>query len=150
MDTLIFTKTSDGITVRDGKRNVTFHIKEELKKLGARWNQGVWLFRGVQEISIVKDLMGPCEVALVGAENAKEAERLAEKAQREWLKTPEGRAAIEVAKKKRVTSLFKAGCSWICCAECTIMDEKRHHTSCDIHAEDGNTFRVNGNIYTGN
>ena len=149
MDTLIYTKTFDGITVRDGKCSVTFHIKAELKMLGAKWIQGAWTFRGFQEIPMVKRLMGPCEAAYVRAMNAKEAERLAEKAQRAWLKTPEGRAATAAAEKKRVAALFATGCSWICCAECTIIDERRRHTACDIHAVDGNSFRVNGNLYTG-
>jgi hypothetical protein len=149
MDTLIYTKTNDGITVRDGVRSVTYHIKDQLKMLGAKWHQGAWTFRGFQEIPMVQRLMGPCEAAYIRAMNAKEAEYQAEKARRAWLKTPEGRAATEVAKKEYVLSLFTAGCSWICCAECTIIDEKRRHTACDAHAEDGNSFRVNGRLRTG-
>ena len=149
MNTLIYTKTNDGITVRDGKCNVTYHIKEELKMLGAKWHQGAWTFRGFQEITMVKGLMGPCEAAYVRAMNAKEAERVAEKARRAWLNTPEGRAATAAEEKRRIAAAAAAGCSWICCAECTVMDWDRRHTSCDVHAEDGNTFRVNGMIRTG-
>ena len=153
MDTLVYTKTDEGITVRDGKYAVTYHIKEELKMLGAKWHQNAWTFRGFQEIPMVKGLMGPCEATYILAINAKEAERLAErkakKARLAWLSTPEGRAAIEEAKKKRVAEHVVAGSSWVCCTECTIIDEQRRHTSCDVHAEDGNTFRVNGMIRTG-
>jgi len=38
---------------------------------------------------------------------------------------------------------------WLCCDKAEIIDFKRKHSACREHAHDGNTFRVGGNIYTG-
>ena len=38
---------------------------------------------------------------------------------------------------------------WRCCESAKIIDGKRGFTSCEIHAIDGNSFRVRGAIYTG-
>ena len=151
MDTLIFTQTPDGVTIRDGTKRITYDIKEELKMLGAKWHPGhsAWIFRGVQEIPMVKGLVGPCEAALVRLENARKQENIAAKAHRAWLKTDEGRAATEINKRQRISAAVAAGCTWICCDKCDVIDWVRRFTDCAAHAVDGNSFRVNGNIRTG-
>jgi hypothetical protein len=38
---------------------------------------------------------------------------------------------------------------WMCCRYCVIIDYRRRFTSCVACGQDGNTFRVNGGLFTG-
>lgn len=88
----------------------------------------------------------------------KQQERQKRKAQKAYEESPEGIEAAVEAERQRIHWCFeqkqKTGAYWwLCCAECTVIDWKRHHTSCMKCAEwDGycwNSFRVNGSIFTG-
>ena len=142
MDSLTFTQQADTVVVGS-----SFDYKEILRSAGARWNPTIraWVFHR-STVAAVTELIGPAvnDLAAFLA-----AEKAAAKAHKKWLQTPEGRAHIAATEKVRVALAFSQGVYWICCKECTVIDWDRHHTSCEGCAEDGNSFRVNGRLRTG-
>jgi len=151
METLTFANSEKGIMVT-GK---TFGVKEILKAHGGSWDPAAaaWIFRGQSDMEAVRSLV-VAEVEVTAAATkataaaARKATREANKVQRDWLKTPEGRAASAAAEKARVTAARNAGARWICCDNSTVIDWARKTTSCSACYPDGH-IRVRGCCYTG-
>ena len=117
-------------------RGSTFPVKEHLKKFGGVWNPSLHAW--------TLPLYLDPESTATSLNNILEAEVLKTKLLRAMAPTPESKRA-DVAE-----ALARGNCHWICCLECEVIDWKRQHTNCRVHSVDGNTFRVRGNIYTGN
>ena len=129
----------------------TFYVKEELKKVGARWNVNTWTIKA--DVATQDFLAQLNALAYEGIK----AEKAAEKKKREeaaalqaFYKTPAGKeqwwAEIKEAKK---TTVGAAIYNFICCEHCEVIDWERKHTSCKACGHDGNTFFVRGILYTG-
>ena len=130
----------------------TYDVKEQLKAKGGRWNAHAngWMFDGSTEVEELRScLEQDVEQAMLEKKRARKVELAERKMHREWLRTPEGMAYTAAEERKRVAAAVAAGSPWICCAECEVIDWHRQTSSCQVHAVDGNTFRVRGNIYTG-
>ena len=144
---ITFEEKGDSVNVY-GK---TFYVKEELKKVGARWNVNTWTIKA--EVATEEFLAGLNAMAhaCITAEKAVEKKkRDDEKALQAFYKTPAGKeqwwAEIQEAKKTTVgASLY----SFICCKDCEVINWARKHTSCNSCGHDGNTFFVRGILYTG-
>lgn len=148
MNTLIFTTTEGGILVK-GK---TYDVKEQLKANGGRWNADAngWMFRHTTNVDELRSrLEKDVEQVILEKKRARKVALAERTIHREWLRTPEGMAHTAAEARTRVAAAVAAGSTWICCAECEVIDWQRQHSSCQVHAVDGNTFRVRGNIYTG-
>lgn len=148
MNTLTFTTTAEGILVK-GK---TFDVKEELKANGGRWDARAngWMFRDCTDVEELRSrLEEVVEQVMLEKKRAHKVELAERKKHREWLRTPEGMAYTAAESRKRVAAAVAGGSPWICCAECEVIDWQRQTSSCQVHAVDGNTFRIRGNIYTG-
>ena len=130
----------------------TYDVKEQLKANGGRWNAHAngWIFRDCTDVEELRSrLEEVVEHAAVEKKRAHKVELAERKMHREWLRTPEGMAYTAAEEKARVAAAVAAGSTWICCAECEVIDWQRQTSSCQVHAVDGTTFRVRGNIYTG-
>jgi hypothetical protein len=156
MNTLSFNITEKGVTV-GGK---TFAVKEILKKAGAIWDGGMWLFRGQKSIDVVSDLIRDEVDTTVAAAAAvikeeRKAVRAAKKKHREWVATPEGQVWALAENKKRmlerlaIKATGEGPWSWICCENCVIIDEGRQHSWCTSCGRDGNCFFRRGMLFTG-
>jgi len=128
---LNFTSSPTGLTVS----GTTFAIKEDLKNLGGKW-----------EPDTKSWLLSPA-LDTLATRTSLQLKLKEQKAERLYAASPEG-------KRKQVLAALehkKGGhYHWICCEECEVIDWQRQHTACRVHSHDGNTFRVRGNIYTGN
>jgi hypothetical protein len=154
---LSFTKNTTHLIVA-GK---TFPLKEALKALGARWDSSLsaWTLPvHLDSEHLRNDLNNKLKDVEVLERAEKKKEKEAAAAARAYALTPEGQAAAKVAAKARVLWALeqkkKTGSyHWICCEHCEVIDWTRQHTSCDpCGSGEGiyrNTFRVRGNIYTG-
>ena len=130
----------------------TYDVKEQLKANGGRWNAQVngWMFRDCTDVEELRSrLEEVVEQVMLEKKRARKVELAERKMHREWLRTPEGMAYTAAEERTRVAAAVAAGSPWICCAECEVIDWQRQTSSCQVHAVDGNTFRVRGNIYTG-
>ena len=138
MDTITLTKTDKGVVV-GGK---TYDVKEVLRAAGARWDVGVWVFRGADDVPhVANTIRSAVEDCVAAAVEVKEVA----KRQKAWLKTEEGRAATAAAERARVAATFASvGGHWLCCADCSVVDWARKHVSCKEHG-----FFVRGRLYTG-
>lgn len=130
----------------------TYALKEHIKKAGGKWiaETKTWAIPAecaanmpafYAELKVVSDARRIQYKINVAAK--KERVRLAN--------TPE-------AKKQRVLDALAIKAKtgqyyWICCEQCEVIDWARAHTSCNACAVDcglyKNTFRVRGNIFTG-
>ena len=133
----------------------TFHLRNYLKEhLKAIWNneKKFWIIPiGLDSASLRNELETKAASAYRAAREAEAAER---KKKRDFAKSPEGKKAAEEEKRTFFLNALKMKAKtgayhWICCESCEVIDWRRQHTSCDVHAEDGNTFRVRGALYTG-
>ena len=116
----------------------TFHLKDVIKTLGGVWHKETRTWTLPLDTG-----MAPLQAAAVNLGIAKAAEKEAEKIRFAYQSSPEG-------KLERVKAAFASGqYYWICCEKCEVHDWRRKHTSCIHHAVDGNSFRVDGMIYTG-
>ena len=151
MENLNITTTTEGILVKGN----TYDVKELLKAKGGRWNAHAngWMFAFAfalrTEDELREALREGVEYAALEKKRAHKMELAERKKHREWLRTQEGMEYAAAEEKARVVAAVAAGSPWICCTECEVIDWKRKHTSCRAHAVDGNTFRLRGNIYTG-
>jgi hypothetical protein len=138
MPSLSFTLVDTGVLV-SGK---TFNIKDRLKEVG-RWNGSSWSVPAAADTPELRE-------ELEALASQKKAEELAaNKAARIHAASPEGKAAAAADEKRRIKAAVAAGSTWICCNDCQVIDWVRQHTSCQTCAVDGNSFRVRGNIRTG-
>jgi len=140
MPALSFTIVDAGVLV-SGK---TFNVKDRLKQIG-RWNPQLssWSIPAAADSPALREELE----ALATQKKAEEA--AANKAARLYAASPEGKAAAAAEEKRRIKAAVAAGSTWICCESCEVVDWIRQHTNCRACAVDGNTFRVRGNIYTG-
>lgn len=140
MPSLSFTIVDAGVLV-SGK---TFNVKDRLKEIG-RWNPQAssWSIPAAKDTPELRDELEAL------ATQKKAEETAANKAARLYAASPEGKAAAAAEEKRRIKAAVAAGSTWICCEECEVVDWVRQHTNCRACAVDGNTFRVRGNIYTG-
>jgi len=132
----------------------TFHLRNRLKELRALWNnqEKKWSLPIKNDSASLRDELEFAVATAVRIE--REAERSERKKQRDFANSPEGKKAAEKAKKAFFLNALKMKAEtgayhWICCESCEVIDWNRQFTSCDVHAEDGNTFRVRGMIRTG-
>ena len=141
MPSLSFTVVDTGVLV-GGK---TFNVKDRLKEVGGRWNPQLsqWSIPVTADSPVLRDELETL------ATQKKAEEAAANKAARLYAASPEGKAAAAAAEKRRIKTAVAAGSSWICCNDCQVIDWVRQHTSCQACAVDGNSFRVRGNIRTG-
>jgi len=136
---LVFTGNDDGVYVSGS----TFHYKDELKTLGAKWNpdKKSWWFAGAQSVETVRSSFEELRKTLLeNLKKIKAQERAEDKAKRLWEASPEG-------KKARVVEALRTDRSkyfWICCEEGEVIDWKRMTCFCATHG-----FRVRGCIYDG-
>ena len=145
---LTFTQT-DKTLIISGR---TFYAKDKIKALGGKWSGGTWSLPVSMDTEENRAALIATAYETYNTEKLIEKNRrLAEEAARKYAQTPEGRAAAAARTKANIKKLIAENKKpyWICCEECEIIDEARRYTSCDVHAEDGNTFRVNGMIRTG-
>lgn len=129
----------------------TFYVKEDLKKVGARWNVNTWTIN--PDVATSEFLAQLNALAYEGIK----AERDAEKKKKEeaaalaaFHKTPEGKAKrwAEIQELKK-TPAGAAAYYFICCEHCEVINWARKHTSCNACGHDGNTFFVRGMLRTG-
>jgi len=123
----------------------TFAIKDAIKLSGGRWDSQ----KQSWSLPIEKDspdlrssLLDQLSVAI----NKEKALRACERA---YNRSPEGIAAAKANERAIIKRLASQGSHWICCENCTVIDWARKHTTCDNCAQDGNSFRVRGILYTG-
>jgi hypothetical protein len=83
------------------------------------------------------------------ATQKKKEEDAVKKAVRLYAKSPEGKAVAAAEEKLRIKAAVAAGSTWICCENCEVIDWIKQHTYCQPCGVDGNSFRVRGNIRTG-
>jgi hypothetical protein len=146
---LTFTQRSDTVII-SGR---TFYAKDKIKALGGKWSgSGTWslpISMNTEENRAM--LIATAEETYKVEKLIEKSRRRAEEAMRKYALTPEGRIAIAAQMKARIQKMIADDTKphWICCEHCEIIDEIRRHTSCNVHAEDGNTFRVNGMLRTG-
>ena len=145
MPSLSFTVVDTGVLI-SGK---TFNVKDRLKELGGRWNPQAssWSIPVAADSPALREDLEA--VATQVAKQKKAEETAANKAARLYAASPEGKAAAAAEEKQRIKAAVAAGSTWICCENCEVVDWVRQHTNCRACAVDGNTFRVRGNIYTG-
>jgi hypothetical protein len=141
MPSLSFTVVDTGVLV-GGK---TFNVKDRLKEVGGRWNPQLssWSVPAAADTPELRDELETL------ATQKKAEEAAANKAARLYAASAEGKAAAAAEEKRRIKAAVAAGSSWICCNDCQVIDWVRQHTSCQVCAVDGNSFRVRGNIRTG-
>jgi hypothetical protein len=132
----------------------SFHIKDHLKSLGAKWNPDARSW----DLPIAMDNEEFREVLKERLRLMRKATKDEEEKKRIYDTSPEGIAAKKAANreiiKKCLEEKKKTGAyHWICCEECEVIDWVRQHTSCDACADDNgffkNTFCVRGVRYTG-
>lgn len=145
MFTLLFTTTATQLIVT-GK---TFPIKELLKALGGRWEQGRWVLPLNADSPLTRArLVENCRLGLLAEKEAKEAEKAAQMARTAYLHTPE-------FVKEALAAKAAGNCNfhWICCDQCVILNFSRQHTSCQACGHDNGmwkeTFFVRGLLRTG-
>ena len=115
----------------------TFSVKEAIKGLGGSWDPTTKVWKLLLNTDIAPLQQAANEL---GITRLAEANALKEK--KAYLRTPEGQKSL-------VLDALATGCHWICCDQCKVIDWVRQHSSCEAHAEYGNSFRVRGFIYTG-
>jgi len=137
MPMLVFTHIGNEVFI-GGK---TFLIKDRLKEI-CYWNPrlSLWNLPGWNDFPERRQ-----ELEALARQKVAE-EKADRKAARLFAKSPEGKAAAAAEEKLRIKA---AAGSWICCENCEVIDWLRQHTSCQACAVDGNSFRVRGNIRTG-
>ena len=118
----------------------TFALKEAIKAAGGKWNAATKTWT-------VADLGAVLDAANLLSVQRTEEKRLARLAAKAKRTTPEGLIALTQEKKNLVLNALKVkketgAYYWV-------IDWVRAHSSCTVHAEYGNTFRVRGSIYTG-
>lgn len=144
------------ITFEDKGDNVnvygkTFYVKEELKKVGARWNVNTWTIKAELATEEFLAQLNAMAHECITAEKAVEKKKLAETAALQaFYKTPAGKEQwwkeIEEMKKTTVGAVMY---QFICCKDCEVIDWGRQHTNCNTCGVDGNTFFVRGRLRTG-
>jgi len=126
----------------------TFALKEQIKAAGGKWQSGTktWLLPSAG----LEPLQKAVKTLSDERTTEKKAQRLLAKEQREFDKSPEGQVLKAQKAKEQVQQALKTGAyHWICCDQCKVLDWTSAHTSCQVHAVDGNSFRVRGAVYTG-
>jgi hypothetical protein len=131
-------KTYDKSLIISGK---TFVIKDLIKTNGGKWDDQ----KKSWSVPIEKD--SP-DFRLLLLDELNAAIRK-EKALKAAARSPEGIAAAKANERAIIKRLASQGSYWICCENCTVVDWMRKHTTCDKCAQDGNSFRVRGILYTG-
>jgi len=123
----------------------TFNIKDRLKEVGGRWNpqKSIWSIPTASDTPELRE-----ELEALATQKKKE-EDAAKKEARIYAKSPEGKVAAAAAEKQRIKAAVVAGSTWICCENCEVIDWIKQHTYCQACGVDGNSFRVRGNIRTG-
>jgi hypothetical protein len=129
----------------------TYYTLKTLKTLGGSWDSKTRVWTLPLECNTPFILEGLEREAREGVQAEKEEKLLereietGEKKRRlEFAETPEGRKALFDASRQQVKSAYESGeCPWMCCANCSVVDWKRRHTSCITHE-----FRVNGSLFT--
>ena len=106
----------------------TFPIKDDLKSLNGTWSPALRAW----SLPLIHD-------------TPEMRAALLQKGVKSVTPVPYADVIKECLKKKATTGEFY----WICCESCKVVDWKRMHTDCHACAIDGNSFRVRGNIYTG-
>lgn len=136
MSSLSYTVCPEGVLV-GGK---TYAVRDTLKAVGAVWNPARkgWVVAGAQ----VEAVRGWVEEVLaeevVKAKKLRKEELAAARAQKAWEASPEGRRA-------RVDQALAAGThTWICCADCNVIDWTRKTSDCSVHG-----FRLRGCSWNG-
>ena len=118
----------------------TFHVKDELKTLGGRWNplEGCWTLPLSSDTPEMRDNLT----------NMLKEKVVVQKKARAKTVTSE-----EMVKAALAQKAIDGSYQWICCDQCKIIDWARQHTTCDAHAIDcglwKNNFFVRGRLYTG-
>ena len=128
----------------------TYSLKEHIKAAGGKWQAETktWAIPATASIEAFY-------ATLKSISDDRRAQRkidaAAEKERIRLANTPEAQKqrVLEALAIKAKTGQYY----WICCEHCVVIDWVRAHTSCDACAVDcglyKNTFRVRGNIYTG-
>jgi hypothetical protein len=135
----------------------TFALKDAIKASGGKWSAETktWVINTPTDI---QPLITACNALSTQRSQEAKDKRTANKAQREFDRTPEGQAIIKASQKAKVMAALaekaKTGAyHWICCEHCEVIDWGRQHTSCTpcgvFDGQSLNTFRVRGSIYTG-
>jgi hypothetical protein len=153
MTTLQYILSDDGVLVT-GK---TFDVKDILKAKGAVWNpsKSAWFFPKTDVDTLRASIAVEVNERMDAMKIQRNQELAAQKAHKKWLATPEGMAHVAEKEKEKVRwalgqkAVGNYSYLWICCEECQVVDWNRKSTYCLAHAEDGNAFRINGGIYTG-
>lgn len=164
---LFFTTTTTNLLVGN-----SFKIKDHLKdNLKARWDPDTrsWAIPIHLDCEHLRQELNAMDKQMRKAEreaNKEQRERTAERERERlaYLATPEGKEAARQQRiadnkarqeddKQRIARGEAPVYWWINCLECEVVDWHRKTTSCDACAEDTgpspNTFRVGGNIRTG-
>jgi hypothetical protein len=154
-----FTVNDDSLVIGG---NNTFNIKDDLKKMGARWNPDLraWVFPLHMD---TKELRKQVKTFVtVFKEKAREEERQ----KQIYNASPEGMAAIKAERKASMRALLEEDKKrmargeqpfywYICCEDCELLSSRRgqYHTCCWTCAEWNGAwwepFRMNGGRHTG-
>jgi hypothetical protein len=140
MPALSFTRNENAVIVV-GK---TFYIKEAIKSLGGRWDGHVWTLPLERYSDATRDQLEAAVAAAMKAEKDKK------KADVLFARSPEGIAIAQANEKAIIKRMISMGTGyWLCCENARVVNWQRQHTVCEACAQDGNSFRVRGSIYTG-
>ena len=123
----------------------TFDIKEELKKLGGRWNpeKRAWQILAIYDTEEVRNMLKDALAKkMVEKKNKAKEERDVARAKVVFANSPEGKkkAVLDALEKKNTTGQYW----WVCCEDCEVRHWSEEITSCKVHG-----FRVGGAIFTG-
>lgn len=144
---ITFDEKGDSVNVY-GK---TFYVKEELKKVGARWNVNTWTIKAeVATEEFLAQLNAMAHDCITAEKAAEKKKRQDEVALAAFYMTPEGREKQwNDIQELRKTTVGAAMYQFICCKDCEVIDWARQHTNCNACGVDGNTFFVRGRLRTG-
>ena len=128
----------------------TYALKDIIKKAGGKWNPETKTW-SIPPTAAIEPFYAELKAISDGRRAQRKIDAAAAQERIRLANTPE-------AKKQRVLDALAIKAKtgqyyWICCEECEVIDWQRAHTSCKACAVDcglyKNTFRVRGNIFTG-
>jgi hypothetical protein len=146
MPTYITFHPSKDIMCVDGK---TFHVKEQLKKAGAQWNNGWTIKSEIATKEFLAELNALASAAIKAEKDVEKKKREDAAALASFYKTPEGKEQRWKEIQELKNSPAGAAYNFICCKECEVINWERKHSSCTACGINGNNFFVRGSIYTG-
>jgi len=127
----------------------TFYVKEQIKILGGRWNEGRWVLPLNSDSPLMRsNLLEQCRLGIL-LEKAKKAEEQEKRVKyAAYLHSPEFVKDALAAKAAGSHEYF-----WICCEKCRVLDAAKQTVWCNGCGADYGThiegYFVRGRLCTG-